>query len=213
MEGIDLIDAVEEDKYLRIFFSLFVEFFEDSSDDVFVHLITVFHHLVVVFDTLKRNFSTELQLHHFIDVELDDIFDTPLVERQELFLHGGRARYHVGSVLFSDLKNRSQSLLLLLEDVVHLVDCNELAVVELHVSLLATVDERFRHHYQNVSRLMGLLVHTTHLEIQLFRFFCRSELSIRMEDSGELILKNVGLDNDDSLRFEDFVLHHFSPTE
>jgi hypothetical protein len=101
----------------------------------------------------------------------------------------------------------------LLENVVHLVDCYELAVVELHVSLLATVDERSRHHYQNVSRLMGLIVHTTHLEIQLFRFCCRSEISIRMEDSGELILKPEVLGNDDSLRFEDFVVHHFSPAE
>jgi hypothetical protein len=60
MEGVDLIDAIKKDKYLRIFLSFLVEFLEDSTDDVFVHFVTVLHHLVVMLDTLKRNFSAEL---------------------------------------------------------------------------------------------------------------------------------------------------------
>jgi len=50
-----------------------------------------------------------------------------------------------------------------------------------------------------------LLIQSTDFESQLFRFFILAELLILLQNSLKLILKNVGLDDDHSLRFEDFV--------
>ena len=75
MKFFDFIDGVKEDKYLKVFFSLVIDFLKDGSDNVLVHIGFASHDFVIVFDSLEGNFLSKLFLNHFIDVEFDDILN------------------------------------------------------------------------------------------------------------------------------------------
>ena len=53
MEFFYFVDGIKEDKYLRVFFSFRVEFFEDGADDVFMHFCFIFYNFIVIFDSLQ----------------------------------------------------------------------------------------------------------------------------------------------------------------
>ena len=89
MELFDFIDGIEEDKYLRVFFSFLVDLGKYCTYYVFVHFGLVLHHFVIVFDTFKGHSLTDLFLNHFVYVEFYHVFNVLFVKLKEFFLHCG----------------------------------------------------------------------------------------------------------------------------
>ena len=57
---------------------------------------------------------------------------------------------------------------------------------------------------------MLLFVQSTNRELKLLRAYSGTELCIGLKYSLQLILQNIGLHEDDCLRFEDLVLDDFA---
>lgn len=109
MEIFDLIDRIKEDKHLRtraIFYFL-IEMFEDSSDDILVHLFFRLADPIVIFNTLEGNLFSQLLLDHLVDVELNHIFGVLIVELNEFLLHRGGTSDHIGTVGLCDFEDLS----------------------------------------------------------------------------------------------------------
>jgi hypothetical protein len=137
-----LIDRIKEDKNLRLFIDLIVEILENSPNDILVHFGFIRKHFEVVFNSLQGDdLFPQLFLYQFVDVEFDDIFYILLIEIQELFFHGGRASNQIRPIIFAYFQDLGQGFFLLLVDVVDLINGDELAVIEVKVSPLKSVNE------------------------------------------------------------------------
>jgi hypothetical protein len=55
----------------------------------------------------------------------------------------------------------------LLIDIVNLVNSDEFAVVKLEIPSLGSIEERLGHGYDNISKIMHLLVHPSYFEVKL----------------------------------------------
>lgn len=99
-----LIDGIEEDEDLRLFFYLLIKVFEYCPNNILVHVALICCDLVVIFDSLKSDFlSFEVMLNNVIDVEFNDILNMLFVEAGELLLHRGRTSYDIRSMGFTNL--------------------------------------------------------------------------------------------------------------
>lgn len=133
-----------------------------------------------------------------------------LIKLCKLFFHSCRTGNNIWSISFSNFEYFCQSFLLLLKDLVNLIYGDEFAVIKFEISSLWSIHKWFWHGYNDISEIMHLFIKAAYFEIELLWALSNSELSIGIEDSLELILKNIGLHYNDSLRFEDFVFHYFS---
>lgn len=78
---------------------------------------------------------------------------------------------------------------------------------------MVSVEERLGHSHNNISRLMGLLVHSSHLEFQFLRVFDLTYLCVRLENPLNLVLQDVSLHDDDSLGLEYFIRQNSPPAK
>ena len=82
MKFFNFINGVKKDKHLRFIFFLFIQFLEDGSDNIFMHLLLGIHDLIIILNSFKRDLLIpQFFLNQLADVEFYDIFRMFLVER------------------------------------------------------------------------------------------------------------------------------------
>ena len=210
MELFYFIYGIEEDKYLKVLFLLLVYLLKDGANYVFVHLCLTRHDFEVISDPLQGQLLTYFLLHYLTYVEFYHIFIVLLIEIEELFLHCGWASHQIGFVVVSYLQNLAEGGLILLEYVINLIHGYEFAVVKVEVASLVSIDEGFRHDHHDIPRFMSLLVHPPNCKVEFLWFLVLPVLLERFKYPGQHILKNVGLHNNDTLRFEYLIFHDLS---
>ncbi len=82
VEIFDLINWIEEDKYLRFFIHFLIEMLKDCSNHILMHLGLISQHFVVILYSLKGNLcsSSKLALNHIVNIEFKGILYMLLVE-------------------------------------------------------------------------------------------------------------------------------------
>ena len=112
-----------------------------------------------------------------------------------------------------DLQNLGQRVLVVVINIIDLVNCDKMAITQIHVSPAVSVQEGLGLANDNVSGSVSLAVEPSKLEIKFLRLCLFSELDEFFQNVLDLFLEDVVLQEDDSLGLEDFILDNFASAE
>jgi len=175
-----------------------------------MHFFLWFTDSIVVLHSFQSNLLAQLLLEHIIDVKLNYIFADLFIELNKLFLHCSWTCNNIWPTFFTDFEDLSQNYFILVINFVNLIDGNELAVFQPKISSLVSVREWFWHCDNDVSGLMLFFIQSTNLELKFFWVDGVTELRISLKYSMKLILQNICLHNNNSLRFENLIFGDFA---
>ena len=102
MKVFNLVYRIKEYEDLRTsdIFYFTIKMLKNGCNDVFVHFFFRLTNSVVIPNTLKCNFLSQLFLNHLINVELNYIFRMFIIKLYKLLFHGSRTRNNIWSVCF-----------------------------------------------------------------------------------------------------------------
>ncbi len=98
-------------------------------------------------------------------------------------------------------------------NIINLINGDEVTNTQIHVSPAVSVQKGLGLADDDVTGNVPLAIEFSELEIEFLRLCLLSEIDEFFQNTVNLFLENVVLQEDDSLRLEDFVLDDFASTE
>ncbi len=213
-ESINLIDWVEKDKHLGFdFVSWAVKLLEYFLYHVLMKLLfsSLNDSVVIIYTCQSDSFIIFSMRGVLVGLKVTCVF---FVKVNELFVHCGwtcdQVRVHSAS---NDLQNFSQGVFIKVINIINLINGDEMTITQIHVPPAVPVQKGLGLADDNVTGSVSLAIESSKLKIKFLRLCLFSEFDEFFQNVLNLFLENVVLQEDDSLRLEDFVLDKFASAE